>query len=46
MIELIGKYEDFDGTRKYIGKTKDGILEISHIRNREDRDVLCIPSLY
>ena len=43
---LTGRYQDPDGTRKYIFKTERGVLEIAHIRNRKDREVFCVPSMY
>ena len=45
-LNKIGIFQDPDGTRKHVFKDEIGIIEIGEIVNREDRDVLCVPSMY
>lgn len=46
MIDFVGAYQDRnDCIQKYVFKDKNGVIEVSHIHNK-DRDTYCIPSMY
>ena len=37
---------DPDGTEKFVFNDGIGVLEITRINTKEDRDIYCVPSMY
>lgn len=46
MLELVVRLKDKDGTDKLVFKDNNGIIEITKINTKPDRDIFCIPSMY
>ncbi|MBU1167859.1 radical SAM protein [Patescibacteria group bacterium] len=44
IISLHGRFRDEDGTEKYVFESGDGIIEITHVKNKGGIAVFCLPT--
>jgi 23S rRNA (adenine2503-C2)-methyltransferase len=43
-FQVLGRFRDVDGTEKTVYETGEGIVELTHIKNKAGIDVICVPT--
>lgn len=43
-FKILGRFRDEDGTEKFVFETKNGIIEVTWIKNKEGIAVFCLPT--